>query len=215
VTLDDSEPRTSSPQPRAYALLLAAGSASRFGGDKLLAPLHGRPLVSHAALAVAEAIAAGVLAGGVAIVPPAAGALAETLGEAGLRVARNSESHLGRSTSLRLGLAILENLTAPPAGAALIVLADQPGLQSDVITRLVETWRKTGKSARPRYLAAPLEPGHPVLLDRSLWPLARGLRGDAGLLASLGEQALTLIDVAGANPDVDAPADLRRFEDPR
>ena len=215
MTLDDSEPGTSSPQRRAYALLLAAGSAGRFGGDKLLAPLHGRPLAAHAALAVAEAIAAGVLAGGVAIVPPAAGALAETLGEAGLWIAQNSDSHLGRSTSLRLGLAMLENLTAPPAGAALIVLADQPGLQSEVITRLVENWRKTGKSARPRYLDTPLEPGHPVLLDRSLWPLARGLRGDAGLLATLGEQALTVVDVAGANPDVDTPADLRYLENQR
>ena len=52
--------------------------------------------------------------------------------------------------------------------------------------------------------------GHPVLLDRSVWPLADRLRGDAGFgaLRPPGSAGVALIDVAGRNPDVDTPADL-------
>jgi CTP:molybdopterin cytidylyltransferase MocA len=55
-----------------------------------------------------------------------------------------------------------------------------------------------------------------VLLDRALWPLARDLTGDRGLGELLGSrpEAVSLVDVPGANPDVDTPADLRQLEEP-
>lgn len=213
--MNPSELGTPHSELAVYALVLAAGSGSRFGGDKLLAPLHGRPLLAYVATALAEAMAAGALAGGVAVVPAGATPVARALAGAGLALVENPEAPLGVATSLKRGLAALEGPLAPPAGGALIVLADQPGLRAEVIARLVQGWRRTGKSIRPRYLAAPSEPGHPVLLDRSLWPLARNLHGDAGLLAMLKDEAVTLIDVAGANPDVDTPADLRQLEESR
>ena len=210
-----SERGTRNAELPAYALILAAGSGSRFGGEKLLAPFHGRPLVAHAAAAVAEAIAAGTLAGGVAVIPPAAPVLARTLDALGLRLVENPEAVLGMATSLRRGLAALGEHTAPPAGGAVIVLADQPFLRAEVIARLVAGWRQSGRSTRPRYLATPAEPGHPVLLDRSLWHLAGRLTGDTGLKQLLGSEPVIHVDVAGANPDVDTPADLRQLEDSR
>ena len=202
----------------AYAVVLAAGAGSRSGGDKLLAPLHGRPLVAHAAAAVAEAIAAGILAGGIAVVPPEATALAWQLDLAGLRLIENREASIGIASSLRTGLAALEMASiSPRAGAAVVVLADQPLLRAEVIARLVASWRASGRTVRPRYALTPEEPGHPVLLDRAIWSLASGLTADRGFgrLLAARPDLLDLIDVPGANPDVDTPADLTQLENCR
>ena len=43
--------------------MLAAGRASRFGGAKLLAPLHGRPVLAHVLDTVTLARAASTVAG--------------------------------------------------------------------------------------------------------------------------------------------------------
>jgi CTP:molybdopterin cytidylyltransferase MocA len=53
-------------------------------------------------------------------------------------------------------------------------------------------------------------PGHPVLLDRRVWPLVRTLEGDAGLAPLLrgGRVKLQLVDVPGRNPDIDTRAEL-------
>jgi molybdenum cofactor cytidylyltransferase len=197
-----------------YALLLAAGQSRRFGADKLLAPLHGRPLIAHTAAAIAQAIAGGILAGGVAVVPPRATELTRRLDTAGLNLVENPDPAAGLARSLQLGLAALET-AHPEAGAALVLLADQPGVRVDVIARLVETWRAEGRSARPRYRDAPDQPGNPVLVDRSLWPLARDLKGDAGFGPALAArpEAVAGVEVAGRNPDVDTPEDLRRLEE--
>jgi len=194
-------------------LVLAAGSSVRFGSDKLMAPFRGRPLVAHTVVAVTEAITAGTLAGGVAVIPSDAAVLAWQLDQAGLLLVENPEAATGLASSLKRGLAVLAEAHVPPAGAAVVILADQPGLRAEVIARLVERWRRSGLSARPRYREMPDEPGHPVLLDRSVWPLAATLTGDTGLGSVLRGDAITLVDVAGANPDVDTPADLRDLEE--
>jgi CTP:molybdopterin cytidylyltransferase MocA len=202
--------------PAPYAVVLAAGAGVRFGGPKLLAPFHGKPLVTHVAATVAEAIAAGLLAGGVAVLPPGDPRLARHLDPASLSLVENPETASGLASSLRRGLAALEGWSAPPRpGAALIVLADQPLLSCAVIARLVAAWRLEGRSVRPRYARHPEEPGHPVLLDRGLWPLAHGLGGDRGLGALFRAQpdAVTLIDVPGYNPDVDTLEELDTLKD--
>jgi CTP:molybdopterin cytidylyltransferase MocA len=203
-------------QPAPYAVVLAAGAGSRFGGDKLLAPFQGRPLIAHVAATIADAIIGGVLAGGVAVVPPRAARLVWSLETAGLTIVENPDASSGLASSLRRGLAALATVQ-PPAGAALIILGDQPLLRMGTITALMEEWRKTGRSVRPRYAMDRERPGHPVLLDRSAWLLADTLRGDTGLGPAFRDRPETVItvDVPGANPDVDTPGDLHSLEDSR
>lgn len=200
-------------QDAPYALVLAAGSGTRFGGAKLLAAFRGRPLVAHVGTTLAEAIAAGTLAGGVAVIPQGDAALAGHLDTAGLRLIPNPRTAAGISSSLQIGLAALGSIERPPAGAALIVLADQPLLRTSVIAALVAAWQARHSSVRPRYAARPDAPGHPVLLDRADWHLADRLAGDRGLGELLDAAAGTVtLDVPGQNPDVDTPADLTRLE---
>ena len=206
---------TPAPSPgcesEVHALYLAAGASRRFGGDKLRQPLAGRPLVTHAASTIAEAIAQGSLAGGVVVVPSEATAIELQLDILGMDIVSSPDPGRGLSTSLRLGL---EALGRTRAGAALVTLADQPLLRLDVIARLVHHWRATGRSVRPRYADARSIPGHPVLLDRSAWRLAHSAEGDVGL-GSILRHHRDLIDdleVPGDNPDVDSPEDLSRLE---
>jgi CTP:molybdopterin cytidylyltransferase MocA len=66
---------------------------------------------------------------------------------------------------------------------------------------------------RPRYAERPDEPGHPLILDRTVWPLADAAAGDAGLGPILRQQPelMQYVDLPGANPDIDQPADLAAF----
>ena len=202
-------------EPAVYALLLAAGEGSRFGGDKLLARWQGTPIITHVATTIAESIQAGVLAGAVAVIPPASTRLAWPLDTAGFTLVENPHPRRGLSSSLQRGLwALSRPGVLPEVAAALIVLADQPLLQRPVIQALVADWRQHRRSVRPRYAAAPNVPGHPVLLARPDWPLAQEITGDAGVGALLATVpgGIRLVDVAGANPDIDTPEDLLHLE---
>jgi CTP:molybdopterin cytidylyltransferase MocA len=204
------------PGGEVYAVLLAAGAGSRFGGPKLLTRLRGRPLVAYAAMTLAEAMDRAVLAGGVAVVNSGDTGLGWHLESAGLMLVENPESQSGIASSLRIGLRALERWQSGPSPrAALIVLADQPLLRGEVIARLVTAWKADRQSVRPRYAGQPDLPGHPVLLDSALWPAAYQLSGDAGLrtLFRLRPEAVRVLDVPGVNPDVDTPEDLLQLED--
>jgi len=192
-------------------VVLAAGPARRFGGAKLLAPLHGRPVVAHVLEVVRQARAAGIVADARAVVAADDDPVAALARAAGAATVVNDAPARGLSSSLRCGLAAL----GPDAGAAFVLLGDQPLVRLDVLAALVAAWRDgRGVLVRPRYAEAYVEPGHPVLLDRSVWPLAERLEGDTGLglLLPPGSPGVALIDVAGRNPDVDTPADLHTLE---
>lgn len=193
------------------ALVLAAGSGRRFGGAKLLAPFRGRPLLGHVLELAGRARAGGLVSAACVVIAGGDDAAADMVEAAGHTRVGNPAPQRGLSSSLRLGLASL------PAGidAALVLLGDQPMVRLQVLEALITAWRAgTGVMIRPRYAEASAEPGHPVLADRSIWSLADRLQGEAGFGAALpvGARGVTLIDVAGGNPDVDTPADLHTLE---
>jgi molybdenum cofactor cytidylyltransferase len=193
------------------ALVLAAGGGRRFGGAKLLAPLRGRPVLAHVLEVVQRARAAGIVTAARIVVARDDAGVADLAARAGVETVANPEPERGLASSLRLGLAAFEH----DAAAALVLLADQPLVRLETLAALTAAWRdQRAVLVRPRYADAPGEPGHPVLADRSLWPLADRLAGDAGFGAVLppGSPGVVLIDLAGGNPDVDTPADLHTLE---
>jgi molybdenum cofactor cytidylyltransferase len=203
------------------AVLLAAGSGRRFtaaggSGSKLLAELDGRPLLLHAL----DAIVAAGLAPVVVVLPPdSAELLAAIDGRGDVDAVVNPEAADGLATSVAVGLRTLA--AAHPGSdeggpiACLILLADQPALDADVLERVIDTWRRTGRPVRVRYDDGP---GHPVLLPRPVWETIEGRlvtldehgreRGAGRLLAEL---EVIDIPVPGPAPvDVDVPGDLVR-----
>jgi CTP:molybdopterin cytidylyltransferase MocA len=188
------------------ALLLAAGRGTRFGGGKLQAPLRGTPLVGHVAATIDSAIRAGTLARCVAVIAEGDAGVRQLVVDCGFEAVENRDVSTGISGSVRCGLEALAR--DPSIGAALIVLGDQPLLRLEVVLALVDRWHQSGRSTRPRYAETPEQPGHPVLLDRSLWKLADAAEGDRGLGALLPARDVESVDVHGRNPDVDTPEDL-------
>ena len=188
------------------ALVLAAGASSRFGSNKLLAPLEGRPLLQHAL----DAVAAAGLADVVVVLGDEAPAVEAAIAWRGERRVVNERPGDGLSSSLRVGLDAAVELAG--VDAVLVVLGDQPRLRAGVVRAVLAVAASPGTGhalfVRPRYAddSAP----NPVLLRRAAWALAAGLDGDWGLgplMANRPEQVVE-VPVAGANPDVDTPADL-------
>ena len=182
-----------------------------------MAPLTGRPLVRHAAAALNAAVRDGVLQTTVAVVPASRGALARELKAEGCALEEAPDADRGLAHSLRAGVAAAERLVPDGPAAILVALGDQPDVDPAVIAELVRRWRATRADAvRPRYSGEPRVPGHPVLVDRRLWPAVSALRGDSGLNAVLREGAVRVefVDVAGRNPDIDTRADLAARDQP-
>lgn len=197
-------------------MVLAAGRGRRFGGDKLLAPYRGRPLLSHVLDVVAEGRRRQVFDSGHVVVAMDDDAAQMLCQKAGLTAVLNDAPGLGLSHSLRLGLEALEKLTPNESGAVLVFLGDQPLVRLEVAEKVIAGYRASRAAVvRPRYQTHPSVPGHPTLLDRSTWHLARNLQGDRGLADLLVSASIetVAIDVPGDNPDVDTQADLHALEE--
>lgn len=201
--------------PATAAIVLAAGEGQRFGSDKLVASLDGRPLLVHV-VALARSLG---LAPCVVVVRPGSDAatLARTIGAAdrdgAVEVVVNPDAGGGISTSVRVGLARLHaavggagDVVGAP-DAAVVLLGDQPGIDPQVVTELIAASRAHGVAVGARYDDGP---GHPVVLPRTCWPsLLALLAGDAGVRAVADAIGLRDVVVSGPSPrDVDRPSDL-------
>lgn len=185
---------------RVVALLLAAGSSRRFGGDKLRAPWRGKPLVEHAlgALAACPGIDETLL-----VVrpdtPPAAA-------RPGVRLVPNAQWAEGMGTSLRAGVAA----SAEDTAAWVVALADMPGVTPALVASLVARWA----AARER-IVVPVHGGrrgHPVILPARFRDELLALGGDTGARHVLRAHPEAVEEVPVDDPavllDVDLAGDL-------
>jgi molybdenum cofactor cytidylyltransferase len=185
-------------------LLLASGASRRFGSNKLLADLGGRPVVRWSAEALAAAVESLVV-----VVPPESAALRTALSGLAVDFVENRAAHEGMASSIRAGVGDL----APEVQVVVIALGDQPTLDPQVARRVVAAWRAAPAGVRAVTAAYADGRGHPTLFAAELFPSLLALEGDRGardLLESLGD-AVAIVDVAGTRPtDVDTPAVLEQ-----
>ena len=188
------------------AIVLAAGAGSRFGGDKLLAPYEGRPLIEATLANLSDAPVDETLV----VVGEDAMRLREVCEPYGVRIVENQEWALGQSTSVRAGLAAC----GADMQAAVVLLADQPLVGPGAVKRLVEAFERRAKVAVATYGG---KPRNPVLFSREVWPLLlQELSGDEGARRFLrGHPELVeyvACDGVGDPADVDTREDLRHLE---
>lgn len=109
------------PFAQTAVLLLAAGQSARFSnGDKLLADLDGRAVLSHPASLLQDT----PVAARIAVIGPGQEGRRHLLHTTGWQTEENPDSAAGQSTSLKAGIAAIRAI--PGVERVLILLADMP-----------------------------------------------------------------------------------------
>ena len=185
-------------------IVLAAGTSSRFGQTKQVLELEGKALVQHAIDAAADA--------GLDEIIVVLGHDAERVGAslqlpARARTVLNPRYEDGQSTSLAAGLHAADSASE----AAVVLLADQPGIAAGHIRALVDAF----EARRPRIVRLRFRDGPgPALLSREVWDEARAFTGDTGgrEIIAAHREWVEEVAVDGDVPvDVDRPSDLDRL----
>jgi molybdenum cofactor cytidylyltransferase len=190
------------------AIILAAGTSRRMGeaGNKLLLPLHNRPVLSHVLQAVHGSQARPIILVLGYQAREVQACLEPELREQPAEIVVNTDYAQGQSTSLKSGLrTLLRMQTDPSLTAAIFVLGDQPLVSSALIDQLIMLREHTGQRiALPRYRG---QRGNPVVFSLQLAPCLLQISGDEGgrsLIQQYAQATATLdVDEEGANLDVD------------
>lgn len=181
-------------------IVLAAGSASRFGSDKLLARTEGRPLLDHVLATVTALSRLRGVARPTVVVGPAH--------EGRITLARRWPVHILVVRQAGLGDSLRVAARRHRGVALLVCLGDMPWVETRTLQRMLASWwRRPCGIVRPR-AARSAAPGPPVLLGREAARALHGLVGDRGLRIPPGHGRVLQLPHDGR--DVDVPADLVR-----
>jgi molybdenum cofactor cytidylyltransferase len=189
------------------AVLLAAGSGSRFGGrPKSLLELGGVPLIRRQLIALSGAGVDEV----VVVLGHHADAIEAAVRDFPVTLARNPSPDDGQASSVRIGLQAL----AGKLDAVIVVLADQPMINAQDITALIGAFKKRGDASMvvPRVAG---EPGNPVIFEAEL--REQWLAGDVDAACrrwrdANPERVLWFdTDNQRYRVDIDTPEDIARF----
>ena len=201
-------PRPRRPQEArgVAAIVLAAGQGARMGGTpKVLRRLKtgAPPLVRQVVDRLQQAQVSPI----VVVTGHSAPGVRAALSGSSARIAHNIAPQKGMGSSLAVGARSIDGVDA-----ALIVLADMPGIDCSVVRALVAAWRGGGHT-----IVAPVHQGrlgHPVLFDAVHLDALRACSGDVGARALLESHPVHRVEVdsAGVLFDLDTVADLREHQ---
>jgi molybdenum cofactor cytidylyltransferase len=178
-------------------LLLAAGSASRFGSDKLRHPLpHGVPIAVQALRNLASELGEVV-----AVVKPGDDALFKS---EQCKTVICERAHEGMGASLACAVR-----AAGKRDGYLVALADMPFIRGTSIAAVRQALERGAALAAPYWRA---RRGHPVGISGRFYEQLIALGGDEGAKKILSEHSAELVKIPIGDPgvvrDIDTPADL-------
>lgn len=193
------------------ALVLAAGKSTRMGRLKALLPAGDHD--SFLSRIVRTFATAGVERT-VVVLGHEAAALRAHLASQGLapEIALNHGFEAGQLSSLLVGLDAIEQPGAEDVEAVLLMLVDAPFVAPATVRAVIERYRQThAPIVRP---VRGDEHGHPVLIDRTLFPLLRAADPAFGAkpivrghVTAAGD---VTVDDSGAFMDIDTPEEYAR-----
>jgi molybdenum cofactor cytidylyltransferase len=180
-------------------LLLAAGSGSRFGSDKLRHELpHGVAIAVQAARHLKTQVAV------LAVVRPGSAELSAALKGEGCEVVTCDNAADGMGASLACAVR-----AASDGDAWLVALGDMPYVRPSSIAALREAMQGGAPLAAPYFRA---RRGHPVGIGAKYRDDLLALTGDEGAKALLSRHGADLLKIPVGDPgvirDIDRPEDL-------
>jgi len=181
-------------------LLLAAGSATRFGSDKLSHRLpHGVPIAVQAARHL-HAVVPRVFA----VVKPGSEQLALQFKNEGCEIVVCENAAEGMGASLACGAR-----AAGRADGYLVALADMPFVRASSIAAVRDALASGSPLAAPYWRA---RRGHPVGISGAFFEQLLKLKGDEGAKSLIAENQERLLKIPVGDPgvirDIDTPEDL-------
>ena len=194
------------------AIVLAAGSARRFGSDKRRHLVAGVPMLTRTLTTYRE-----VLDRVAAVIRPGERQIAELVAAAGCEVVEAADAAAGQSRSLAAGVSALTSghpanrgpTCAKPAalpGGLLIGLADMPFVKAETLRRLVDAMAEHPEAVvRPRCAG---RGGNPIGFPARLFDELTRIEGDTGarrIVARTENVLLVDVDDAGILDDIDRP----------
>lgn len=185
------------------AVILAAGTSSRMGANKLLVELGGEPLIRHAARAALASQAGRV----VVVTGNMAAEVRAALDGLEVELVHNPDYATGMASSLRTGVKAIDG-----ARGAMICLGDMPKLTALHLDALIHAFSAADDD---RAIVVPTferKRGNPVVWGRAHFAAIDALTGDVGarslLERNLADVRMVALDDEAILVDVDTPAAL-------
>jgi CTP:molybdopterin cytidylyltransferase MocA/xanthine/CO dehydrogenase XdhC/CoxF family maturation factor len=198
--------RTHPAGRRIAGVVLAAGTSSRMGKNKLAIPIDGKPLVRHAV----EAALTAALDPVIVVIGHEPAAIRDALGGLPVHFVQNDAFADGLSTSLRTGI----KAVPPSCDGAMIILGDMPDISPELIDRAVAAF-DPAQSRTICVATAQGERGHPVLWGRQFFSSIEHLQGDTGArnLMALHADQVYEVEAGDGAPltDIDTPESLAAY----
>lgn len=191
-----------------HIIFLASGSSRRFGTNKLLYELDGKPIFRYGLELLRDLIRSRPDC--TATVVSRYAEIRAAAEQAGLRAVDSPQSELGISHSIRAGLDALPALQ--PEDFLLFLVADQPRLTRETINRMID-------AAYPGVLLGTAvwenQVGNPAFFSASLFDELYALSGDCGGRAVIRRHEADCLRIPVTDPrelsDIDTPAALRNM----
>lgn len=183
------------------AILLAAGSATRFGSDKLLHALpHEVPIAVQAARHLRIVFESNVFA----VVRPDSAKLSDHLRKEGCKLVVCENAAEGMGASLACAVRAVAD-----ADAFVVALADMPFIRSSTIAAVRDALVAGAPLVAPYFRA---RRGHPVGISAKFRSELEALRGDEGAKKIVAANEASLVKIPVGDPgvlrDIDTPQDL-------
>lgn len=171
---------------RIVGIYLAAGKSSRMGENKLYLPLHKIKLGNHALLTAVDSALDHIFIvtkekGSPSWIDPC---LYTGKNKEKWTAVTCSDASNGQAFSIKCGV---EEAIRHGAEAVVIILADQPYLESNMINNLIEFYHENPEI---EYVASSFEERlqPPILFSESFFPVLQQLKGDKGARSVLQKQ---------------------------